>query len=219
LKKTACPSRLSFLLGALILGALPLLQGCFPVAATGVGASALLIADRRTSGAYVEDESIEWKANARIREHFSATNHINVTSYNRVVLLTGEVQNRATRDEAAQLTGAISNVRGVVNELVVGKPSSLAARANDGLITSNVKGLFLDSQRFHANHVKVITEANVVFLMGLVTSAEADAASELASTGRGVAKVIRVFEKPFLSEQDAQRIDGTKHRVDGPKEP
>ncbi|GHT82637.1 hypothetical protein AGMMS49960_09310 [Betaproteobacteria bacterium] len=218
MKNTQFPRR-AFLLGALALGALPFLQGCFTVAATGVTAGVLMVADRRTSGAYLEDESIEWKANARIRENFGTLNHINVTSYNRVVLLTGEVQSPDISAKAERQISAIENIRGVVNELKVANPSSLSARANDSLITSNIKGLFLDSQRFHANHVKVITEANIVYLMGMVTAAEANAASEIASKGKGVSKVVRVFEKPYLEEAEARRLDGTPHRDDGPREP
>lgn len=215
--KNAQLSRRALLLGSLAVGTLPLLQGCFTVAATGVTAGALMVADRRTSGAYIEDESIEWKANARVRENFGTLNHINVTSYNRVVLLSGEVQSPDIRAQAERLLTSLDNIRGAVNELRVASPSSLSARANDSLITSNIKGLFLDSQRFHANHVKVVTEANVVFLMGRVTRAEADAASELASKGKGVSKVVRVFE--YLEEAEARRIDGTPHRNDGPREP
>jgi osmotically-inducible protein OsmY len=215
--KTTHLSRRAFLAATLAAGAMPLLQGCFPVVATGVGAGALMIADRRTSGAYIDDESIEQKASARMRENFGTLNHINITSYNRIVLLTGEVQNQEIRATAERLTRATDNVRVVINELKVAPASLLSARANDSLITSNVKGRFLDSKRFHANHVKVITEANVVFLMGLVTHVEADAASEIARTSKGVSKVVRVFE--YLSEQDARRIDGVDRRTGSSRAP
>lgn len=197
--------RRTLLLGLLAAGTLPLLQGCFPVVATGVASGAMMIADRRTSGIYVEDEGIEWKGANRLREHFGTLNHINVTSYNRNVLLTGEVQNENVRAEAERLVAGIENVRGIINELSIGAPSSMTARANDGLITSNVKARFVDGQHFAANHVKVVTEANVVFLMGLVTRTEADAASEIARTSQGVRKVVRVFE--YISEEDARRMD------------
>lgn len=199
--------RRTFMLGLLAATTLPMLQGCFPVVATSVGAGAMMISDRRTSGIYVEDESIEWKASSRLREHFGTLNHFNATSYNRNVLLTGEVQNESVRAEAERLVAGIENVRGIINELVVGAPSSMTARANDSLITSNVKARFVDARRFAANHVKVVTEANVVFLMGLVTRTEADAASEIARTSQGVSKVVRVFE--YLSDDDARRLDAS----------
>lgn len=197
--------RRMLVLGLLAAGTVPLLQGCFPVVATGVGAGAMMISDRRSSGTYVEDEAIEWKGSNRLREHFGTLNHINVTSYNRNVLLTGEVQNDTVRAEAERLLAGVENVRGIINELAVGPASAMTARANDGLITSNIKARFVDGQSFAANHVKVVTEANVVFLMGLVTRAEADAASEIARTSQGVRKVVRVFE--YISEEDARRMD------------
>ncbi|NMG47325.1 BON domain-containing protein [Azoarcus communis] len=199
-------NRRTLLLGLAGLTALPLLQGCFPVVATGVGAGAMMIADRRSSGTYVEDEGIEWKGFSLLRDHFGALNHINVTAYNRNVLLTGEVQNDNVRAEAERLIGTIQNVKGIINELRVGPASSLTTRANDGLITSNVKARFVDANRFSANHVKVVTEANIVFLMGLVTRSEADAATEIARTSQGVSKVVRVFE--IISDEEALRLSG-----------
>lgn len=198
-------TRRKMLLGLAAASALPLLQGCFPVVATGMGAGAMMISDRRSSGIYVEDEGIEWKAASRLRENFGTLNHINVTSYNRNVLLSGEVQSEAVKADAERLVAGVENVRGIINELVVGPASALSARANDSLITSNVKARFVDGNRFHANHVKVITEANVVFLMGLVTRTEADSASEIARTSQGVRKVVRVFD--YVSDEEAQRLD------------
>ncbi|AWI76947.1 transporter [Parazoarcus communis] len=202
---TPSHTRRKLLLGLCAAGTLPLLQGCFPVVATGVGAGAMMIADRRSSGVYVEDEGIEWKAASRLREQFGTINHINVTSYNRNVLLTGEVQNETVRAEAERIIAGVENVRGIINELAIGPASSMSARANDSLITSNVKARFVDGQHFSANHVKVVTEANVVFLMGLVTRAEADAASAIASTSQGVRKVVRVFD--YISDDEARRLD------------
>lgn len=199
------PTRRSALLGLLAAAALPMLQGCFPVVATGVGAGAAMIADRRTSGTYVEDEGIEWKIANRLRERFGDSIHVNVTSYNRNVLLTGEVPNENIRGEIERSAAAADNVRGIVNEAVVAGNSSLSARANDSLITSNVKARFVDSQRVSAHHVKVVTEANVVFLMGLVTREEADAATEVARTSQGVRRVVRVFE--YVSQAEADRLD------------
>jgi len=197
--------RRTLLLGLVAVGTLPLLQGCFPVVAGGAVAGAAIAADRRTSGAYVEDQGIEWKTSSRLSERFGDAIHINVTSYNRNVLLTGEVPNETIRAEIERIAASVENVRGIINEAVVAGNSSLTARGNDTLITSNVKARFVDGQRFSANHVKVVTEANVVFLLGLVTRAEADAASEIARTSQGVRKVVRVFE--YINDEEARRID------------
>lgn len=182
---------------------LPLLQGCFPLAVTSVGATAAMAADRRSSGAYVDDESIEWKAADRISKEFGTNNHVNVTSYNRVLLLTGEVADAGKRAEIERVVSSVEQVRRVVNETVVGPASSLTARANDMLITSNVKARLVDSDRISAHTVKVVTEANVVFLLGLVTQSEADTATEIARKSRGVSKVVRVFEP--ISDEEARR--------------
>ncbi|HRP22916.1 MAG TPA: BON domain-containing protein [Thauera sp.] len=197
--------RRALLLGLAAAGALPLLQGCFPVVATGVGAGAAMVSDRRTSGTYVEDESIEWKVSSRIRQRYGNTVHVNVTSYNRNVLLTGEAPNETVRSELDGIVAGVEHVRGVINEVVVGPNSTLSARANDALITSNVKARFVDAQRFSAHHIKVVTEANAVFLLGIVTRAEADAAAEVARTSQGVRKVVRVFE--YISDEEARRLD------------
>ncbi len=202
---TPSPSRRRLLLGLAAAGTLPLLQGCFPVVATGVSAGAAMVADRRTSGAYVEDESIEWKVASRIRERFGDAVHVNVTSYNRNVLLTGEASNDTVRSQLDSIVAGVENVRGVINEVAVGPNSTLTARGNDALITSNVKARFLDARRFAAHNVKVVTEANVVFLLGIVTRAEADAAAEIARTSKGVSKVVRVFE--YVSDEEARRLD------------
>ena len=182
---------------------LPLLQGCFPLAVTSVGATAAMAADRRSSGAYVDDESIEWKAADRISKEFGTNNHVNVTSYNRVLLLTGEVVDAGKRAEIERVVSSVEQVRRVVNETVVGPASSLTARANDMLITSNVKARLVDSDRISAHTVKVVTEANVVFLLGLVTQSEADTATDIARKSRGVSKVVRVFES--ISDEEARR--------------
>ena len=202
---TADGRRRTLVLGLAAASALPLLQGCFPVVATGVGAGAAMVSDRRTSGTYVEDESIEWKVSGRIRQRFGNTVNVNVTSYNRNVLLTGQAPNATVLGELEGIVAGVEHVRGVINEVVVGPNSTLTARANDALITSNVKARFVDAKRFSAHHVKVVTEANVVFLLGIVTRSEADAAAEVARTSQGVRKVVRVFE--FISDDEARRLD------------
>ena len=153
-----------------------LLQGCFPLAVTGVGAAALMASDRRTSGMYVEDEAIEWKAFARLREFNGRGAHVNPTSFNRNVLLTGQAPTEQLKKELEDAVRRIENVREVTNEVTVAGASSLASRGNDALITSNVKARMVNNGKFSPNHVKVLTEANTVYLMGLVTPAESDAA-------------------------------------------
>jgi len=198
-------SRRTALSALLAIGSAAALQGCFPAVATGVGVGAVMIADRRTSGAYVEDEGIEWRTANRIRERFGDSVHVNVTSYNRNVLLTGEAPNEQARAELEQIARGVTNVRAVINEVRVAGISSLSARSNDALITSKVKARFVDAKTFGAHHVKVVTEAGTVFLMGLVTRREADLATEVARTTAGVSKVVRVFE--YISEEEARRLD------------
>lgn len=193
-------SRLAAL--ALVAAVLPAVQGCFPVIATGIGAGAMLAADRRSSGAYIEDESIEWKATNRIKERFGTRVHANVTSFNRNVLITGEVPDEESRAEVEKLVSEVTNVKAVNNELQIAGASSLTSRSNDSYLTSKVKARFVDSNKFSAHHVKVITESNVVYLMGLVTRREADDATEIARTTGGAQKVVRVFE--YLDDSQAR---------------
>ena len=181
----------SALFGALFLVTLP---GCFPVVATGVGASVLVAADRRSGGAQLEDQEIEFTAGRRIDERFDKAIHVNVTSFNRHVLLTGEVTDDGTKATVERLVRDIRNVRSTTNELRVAGVSSLTSRSNDSLITGKVKARFVDADRFQANHVKVVTENGVVYLMGLVTPREANEAIEIASTTSGVERVVKVFE-------------------------
>lgn len=199
---------------AALLATLPILQGCFPVIATGVGAGALMIADRRTSGAYVEDEGIELKAANRLDDRFHDQIHVNVTSFNRHLLLTGEAPNETVREEMGRIAAAVANVKGVVNEVQIGGNSSLSARANDTYLTSKVKARFIDSDRIPAHIVKVVTEASTVFLLGIVTQREGDAAAELASTTSGVRKVVRVFE--YVSPEQAWEMD-RRPKADAPQ--
>jgi osmotically-inducible protein OsmY len=172
----------------------PLLQGCLPVIAAGAGAGVLVATDRRTSGTYLEDEGIEIKASTRISDKYKDRVHVNVTSFNRTVLLTGEVPTPEIRADAEKLAGEVPNVRSVANEIQVAGISSLTARGNDSFITSKVKARFVDVNKFSANHVKVVTEASTVYLLGLVTRQEADDAVEVARTTGGVSKVIKLFE-------------------------
>ncbi len=178
---------------AILVATIPLLQACFPLAVTGMGAAALMASDRRTPGIYIEDEDIELKALGRLSKGFEGS-HVNATSFNRHVLLTGEVPNEETKKRVEDAVRGIVNVKEVTSELQVAGVSSLASRGNDALVTSNVKARMLGNPNFSASHVKVITEAGVTYLMGLVTPAEGEAAAEVARTTSGVSRVVKVFE-------------------------
>ena len=189
----------------LICLSLPALQGCVPVVATGVGAGALMIVDRRPGETYLADEAIEIRALNRINEKFGDKVHVNVTSYNMKVLLTGEVPDAGIKDDLEKSVAGVTNVKGVTNEVQIAGISSFSARSNDTYITSKVKARFIDANKFQANHVKVVTEAGAVYLLGLVTRKEGDDAAEIARTTAGVKKVVRVFE--YIEFKDAQRLD------------
>jgi osmotically-inducible protein OsmY len=170
------------------------LQGC-AAALLGAGSTAVVSTafERRTTGAIYTDESMAITIGDRISGRFGHQTHVNVAPYNRVVLLTGEVPDQATRDAIEADVKDIANVRGVVNEIQIAPPSSLADRANDSLITARIKTRFLDANKFNAVHVKVVTEAGVVYLLGIVTEKEANDAVEIARTTGGVIKVVKMF--------------------------
>jgi osmotically-inducible protein OsmY len=174
--------------------ALTTLPGCFPLVATGIGTAALVADDRRTAGIMVEDESIENKILLRVEQRHSANVHLNVTSYNRIVLLTGEAPSADVRADIERIARAVENVRNVQNEMVVAQPTTLMLRSNDSVLTSKIKARFLDANKFRATHVKVVTENSIVYLMGMVKRKEAQDAADIASTTGGVHRVVRVFE-------------------------
>ncbi len=177
----------------IMLLAVSLLTGCVAAVVGGAGGAALVGADRRTVGTVTEDQGIEIKASSRISDKFPDA-HINITSYNRMLLLTGETANNAARTEIEKVARAIENVRGVYNEIAVVGNSSLSARTNDAYVTGKVKARFVDGQKFNAVHVKVVTESTTVYLLGMVNRKEADDATEIARTTSGVQKVVRLFE-------------------------
>jgi osmotically-inducible protein OsmY len=170
------------------------LAGCVPVVAGGAAAGGLMVADRRTSGAYVEDQGIEIKGEKRIDEKLGDKIHVNVTSFNRNVLITGEAIDEASKQTAESVVKEIENVRSVTNELIIAGASSLSSRSNDSYITSKVKTRMLSENRFPTNYVKVVTEDSTVYLMGMVTRKEAEDAVEIARGTEGVQKVVKVFE-------------------------
>ena len=169
------------------------LQGCGALMVTGAAATAVMVSDRRTTGTYVEDESIEWKVIDRLRDRFPGA-HVNSTSYNRRVLLTGEAPTEDMKKDIEKRIRGIENLKDVVNELQVAGASSMASRGNDSLVTSNVKARMVNNGVFSPTHVKVLTEAGTVYLMGLVTQAEGDKAVEIARNTSGVGRVVKVFE-------------------------
>lgn len=175
------------------------LQGCIslPVLAlAGAGATGVMIAqDRRTSGVFIEDEAIENKAMTSIGKGIPKDLvHINVTSFNRNVLISGEARNSADRAEVERLVRNVENVRNVYNEVAVAPLSTVSSRSNDSVITGDVKMGFAQAPNFRADHVKVVTEAGAVFLMGLVDHNEASIATDIASRTNGVVRVVKLFE-------------------------
>lgn len=186
---------------------IPLLGGCVGAAVVGAGAGALMVVDRRPSEIYIADQGLELRASSRIDEKFGDKVHVSVTSYNRMMLLTGEVPTAEIKAEVEKIAAGVPDVKSIANELAIAGPSSFGVRSNDSYITSKVKARFVDANKFSANVVKVVTEAGVVFLLGIVTQAEADAAVEIARTTGGVLKVVRVFE--IVSPQQAGAMSKT----------
>ena len=179
------------------------LSACVPLAVGGAVVGTLVVIDRRTSGTQLEDEGIEFRASNRIKEVIGDKGHVNVTSYNRQVLLTGEVPTAKDRELVEKAVAGVDNVRSVVNELAVMPNSTLTQRSNDTLITGKVKASFVDAKDISLNAFKIVTERNTVFLMGRVTPREVARATEIARGVGGVEKVVRVFE--IISEDELAR--------------
>ena len=180
---------------ALVGVALSQLHGCAAVAVGGAAVGTSVALDRRTAGVYVGDQEIELRAMTRLREAFpQKTDNISATSYNRQVLLTGQVPDETTRARATEVVKAIPDVRTVFNELSLAGATSLTSDANDAATTGQVKTRLLRDERVPGTKIKVVTESSVVYLMGLVTQAEANVATEIARTTAGVTKVVTLFE-------------------------
>ena len=179
------------------------LSACVPLVMGGAAVGTLVAVDRRTSGTQLEDEGIEFRAANRLHGLYGDRAHVNVTSWNRQVLLTGEVPTQEDRQKAEQTLREVENVRSVVNDLVVAPPSSLSQRSNDTLITGTVKASVVDATDLVRAAFKVVTERGVVYLMGRVTQREATRATEIARGVSGVTKVVRVFE--IISEEELRR--------------
>ena len=194
-----------FTLLAATLAASVLMGACAPVIVGGAMlGTALSVTDRRTTGAQLEDEGIELKSINRLREAVGDRGHINTTSYNRTVLITGEVATEADRVAAEQAINRIENVRATVNELAVMGNASLTARSNDAILSSKVKASYIDAKDLQANAIKVVAERGTIYLMGRVTEREAGRATEIARGVGGVGKVVRVFE--MLSETELAQL-------------
>lgn len=182
------------------------LNACIPVIATGVGVSVAATVDRRTYGNQIEDGSIETRLNSRIANKLGPSAHVSATSYNRVVLISGEVPSEGAKQEAADQIATLPNeIRSVHNELVIGPRASISRQSEDTFITSKVKARLLESRTVAGHHVKVITESGTVFLMGVLTQPESEAAAAIAATTTGVRKVVKLFE--IVSPEQIQKLD------------
>jgi osmotically-inducible protein OsmY len=180
------------------------LSACAPLVLGGAAVGALIAVDRRTSGAQIEDEAIELKGATRLREAFGDKAHINITSYNRQVLLTGEVPSEQAKQQAEQIVSRVDNVKAVVNELAQLPPSSLGQRSSDVLISGKIKASIIDEKDLYVGAFRVVTERGVVYLMGRVTQHEADKATQLARTVSGVQRVVRIFE--IITDDELRHI-------------
>lgn len=180
------------------------LSACAPVMVGGMVGGVMVASDRRTSGIQLEDEGIEMRSASAMRENFGSNVHANITSYNRQVLITGEVPTARERQQIEQLIGRVENVRSVVNELAIGPASSVGERSSDAIITARVKAAMVDSEDVFASIYKVVTERGTVYLMGRVTQREANRATEIARGVSGVKRVVRVFE--YITEAELQAL-------------
>ena len=192
-------------LAAALISALPLLQGCVPaVVGAGAAAGVMTAHDRRTTGTQADDEGLEWKAAQQIPENYKNDAHVNFTAFNRRLLITGEVPSEEARNVIGERVGKLEGVKEVFNETVVGAASSLSSRTNDSYVTSKVKARLVDEKTISANHVKVVTEAGIVYLMGIVTEREGKVAVAVTRTTAGVRKVVNLTE--VISDAEAKRL-------------
>ena len=192
------------LLASVFMTALASLSACFPLVATGVAVGALATADRRTYGAQTDDQAIELKGSGRLNESDKRLGGVSITSYNRKVLLTGQVLSEDDKKLAEQIMTRIENVRSLHNELAVSGRTGFGVAASDTTITAKVKAALFDAKDVHANTVKVVTEGSIVYLMGILTQKEAAKAAQVAAGVSGVSKVVTVIET--ISEVELERI-------------
>ncbi len=190
---------------AVLFAALPALQGCIPALVTGAAVGAMSAHDRRSTGTQTDDQTIELKAGFRIPDQYKNFSHVNFTSYNKRLLITGEVPNAEAKAAIEAQARMVDGIREVYNELGVGPISSLGNRSNDSFITSKLKARLVDSNQVSANHIKVVTERGIAYLMGIVNEREAKVAVAVARTTAGVLKVVNIME--VVDEGETQRID------------
>ncbi|MEY4121991.1 MAG: hypothetical protein RLZZ457_829 [Pseudomonadota bacterium] len=180
------------------------LSACAPVMVGGMVGGAMVASDRRTTGIQMEDEGIEQRSASARRENFGDKEHVNFTSYNRQVLMTGEVSSNQVRQQVEQLISRVENVRAVVNELAIGPASSIGDRTSDVLLVAKVKAAMVDSEDVFANVFKVVAERGTVYLMGRVTQREAQRATDVVRGVSGVKRVVRVFE--YITEDELKSM-------------
>jgi osmotically-inducible protein OsmY len=191
------------LLGLALVGAVISVSGCFPLMMGGAVTGVMVASDRRTSGTVVEDNAIQLKASNRIDEALGERVHINTTSYNRQLLLTGEVPSEQDKQLAEKAVSGVENLRNVVNELAVLGNTSFSQRSTDSLVTSRVKANLIDAKDLFANAFKVTTERGTVYMMGRVTERESKRATEVVAGTPGVQRVVRILE--LISEDELAR--------------
>jgi osmotically-inducible protein OsmY len=189
------------------------LTACAPLLVGGAVMTGMSAADRRTTGSQIEDERIETRGAARLREHLGERVHINITSYNRQVLLTGEVPSEQDKQLAEQVASRIENVRSITNELAVLGHSTLTQRSSDALVTGRVKANLIDARDLNASAFKVVTERGVVYLLGRVTAREADRATDITRRTSGVQKVVRLFE--LITEEELLEMQSPANTAPG----
>jgi osmotically-inducible protein OsmY len=194
-----------FTLVLLVVGStLTTLTACFPLAVGGAVVGGMVATDRRTTGTVVEDEGIELRSASRIRAAMGERGHINVTSYNRQVLLTGEVPSVQDKQQVEQIVAGVDNVRHIVNELAILGNSTLTQRSSDSLVTGRVRAGLIDASDLSANAFKITTERGTTYVMGRVTAREAKRATEVISGTTGVQRVVRILET--ISEEELARL-------------
>jgi osmotically-inducible protein OsmY len=180
------------------------LAGCAPLVVGGAMVGGMVATDRRTSGAQLDDEGIELRSANRLRDALGDRGHLNVTSYNRKVLVTGEVPSDTDRQLVERTVSGVDNVRAIINEVAIMGHSTLTQRSSDVLVTGRVKATMVDAQDIFANAFKVVTERGTVYLMGRVTQREADRATEITRGVTGVQRVVRVLE--VITDAELQRM-------------
>jgi osmotically-inducible protein OsmY len=202
-----------FALSAVLGGSL--LSACAPLMVGSFVGTVLVASDRRTAGIQLEDETIERKASSAMSENFGSKVHVNINSFNRQVLLTGEVPSDVERAQVEQLVGKIANVRAVVNELGIGPASSFGDRSADTLLTTRVKASLVDSNDIFASSFYIVTERKTVYLMGRVTQREAARATDVVRGVSGVKRVVRVFD--YITEEELKQLQPEKPKPEPTK--